>query len=224
MPIELENVSLDPTKTSVRESVEEVGGRDRRIVILEGVLLGPAVEDALDAIADAASVEAHDATLSLRTGRMMKVRRLSMTRQSDARSGAAGFVLALEAEDAYEYADTPVDTPWNVTASGDTLNILSNGTVPVLTTMTLTANGSVINPKFSDGEKSMGYEGTVPDGETLIFDPATGKATLEGSDVTPHMTGTFLEVQPEGTTLTYTDDPASSHNAGVVISIHDRWW
>jgi hypothetical protein len=56
------------------------------------------------------------------------------------------------------------------------------------------------------------------------MDGRSGVVTLEGADVTPYTSGEFPRIAPEGTTLTYEDDAASSHTAAVTVAFRDRWW
>jgi hypothetical protein len=220
--------TFDERHTAFAESLEEVGGRNEQVITVSGVVLGESslvgVEARLDAIVDAASVEDYSAVLSLRTGRRMLVRRNSFRREVARDSLVGSFTLELAAKSPFEEAVSEVSSGWTVTASGQTKAVTAVGNVFSLPRITLVATGSIVDPSFGDGTRTILYSGVVADGETLAFDGAAGVATLEGVDVTPYTTGEFPRVSPEGTTLTYVDDAGSSHTAAVTVAYRDRWW
>jgi hypothetical protein len=227
MPITLGPITLEETNTSARERHDEVGGRDARTITIDGLISGSTVaqiEAGLDAILDAASAEDYTAALSLRDGRRLWVRRNKYTRELDRENLAGAFTLELEARDPFEESVDETAVNWNITASGQTQPVTPSGNVFAKPRITLVASGDIINPAFSDGTRAITYMGTVADGEELVFDAATGTATLEGADVTPYTTGLFPNLEPEGTTITYTDDASSTHTATVTIAFRDRWW
>lgn len=228
MAITLGSITFDEGLTQVQEKYEEVGGRDERIVTISGILTNESsvadIDALLDAILDAASVEDFTAELSLRSGRRLFVRRNAYSRSiaRDARTGS--FTLELKAEIPFEESTALTSVPWTVTASGDTQAATGGGTAFSLPILTLVASGTIVNPSFSDGTRIISYSGTVADGETLVFDAVQNVVTLEGLDVTPYTSGLCPYISPEGTTLMYTDDAASSHTASVTLDFRDRWW
>ncbi|HIJ74645.1 MAG TPA: hypothetical protein HPP83_11145 [Candidatus Hydrogenedentes bacterium] len=228
MAITLGAVTFDDKHTTVREKQEEVGGRNERQIEIVGVILGESslsdVESKLDAIADAASEEDYSAVLSVRAGRRLLVRRESFVREVARESLAGSFALKLAAKDPFEEASSTTNVNWTISISGATKAVSANGNVFSRPTITLVASGAVVNPSFSDGTRTIAFSGTVADGETLVLDAVTGLATLEDEDVTPYSSGLFPRISPEGTTLTYEDDDASSHAASVTVGFRDRWW
>lgn len=221
-------VTFDEAHTTVREKEEEVGGRNERAVTVSGVIVDRAsvaeIEADLDAIIDAASVEDYTAALSLRGGRRLWVRREGFMREIKGEALVGSFKLELAARDPFEESEAETAIAWNVSASGAQQAAASSGNVYAKPVIELVASGDVIDPVFSDGERMIAYSGTVQDGETLVFDGEAGMVTLEGADVTPYTSGVFPRIAPEGTTLTYTDDAASSHTAAVIVRFRDRWW
>jgi len=73
MSFTLGAVVFDRRYTAVQEKYEEVGGRDERVVILNGIVAGEstvgAIEARLDAVLESASVSDYGAVLTLRSGR-----------------------------------------------------------------------------------------------------------------------------------------------------------
>lgn len=228
MAITLGNVTFDELHTTVREKFEEVGGRDERRIVISGAVVGEStvadIETELDRILDAASVEDYGAELSLRTGRRLWVRRNKFSREVSGESLIGSYALELRAQEPFEEATVPVSAGWTVTASGATRGVTSSGNVFSWPAITLVATGAVVNPSFSDGERTIAYSGIVGDGETVVFDGVAGVVTLEGVDVTAYSSGVFPRVSPEGTTLSYVDDATSTHTADVTVAYSDRWW
>ncbi len=228
MAITLGSLTFDEAHTTFEEQYEEVAGRDERVVLVKGLIAGAStiadVESMLDAIIDAASAEDYSVALSLRDGRQLFVRRDQFERQILREKHCGAFTLKLRARDPFEESTAVTETPWSVAASGATINVASSGNVPSHAVISLVATGAVIDPSFSDGENMIGYSGTVADGETLVFDGPARRVTLEGVDVTPYSAGLFPVIDPSGTTLTYSDDDASSHTAEVTVAHRDRWW
>ncbi len=228
MAITLGPVTFDDAHTTVREKLEEVGGRNERSITVSGAIVGQssvsAIEAQIDAILDAASVEDFSAELSLRSGRRLFVRRNEFSREVQSEALVGAFTLELEAKDTFEESTSITTVNWTVTTSGETQAASSAGTVYAKPNISLVATGTIVDPSFSDGSRTISFSGTVQDGETLVLDAATASATLEGSDVTPYTSGLFPRISPEGVTLTYVDDAGSSHTAQVTVTYRDRWW
>jgi hypothetical protein len=226
--ITLAGIAFDEVHTTAQEKLEEVGGRDQRVVEVAGLVVGepsePDVEARLDAILAAASAEDYGAALSLRPGRRLWVRREAFTREVSGEPLAAAFTLTLRACTPFEESTSETTDGWSITASGATKALDTTGTMYSLPALRLVAAGGVVNPSFSDGQRTLGYSGVVADGSELVLDGPAGIVTLDGEDVTPYSEGAFPRIEPGGTTFTYTDDTASSHTAAVTIALRDRWW
>ncbi len=224
-PLSLDGLHFDARYTSVREAYEEVGGRDARTVHIEGVLQdsdADALEAALGAIMAAAS-DVHTVPLVLRPGRVLHVRRLAFRRERP-RRGHTAFRLDLEAPDPCEYANAETETPWAIAATGDLVGLTPAGNVWTPARVALFANGDLVAPAIGDGARTATYTETVPAGSLLTFDGATGRVTLDDEDVTPYVTGELPRIGPGPSTLTYTGDAASSHDATGSVAYTDRWW
>ena len=215
-----------PDAIRVREEHEELGGRDGRVVLIEGVVEGSSATVVVGVLAAvmAAASEVEEGVLQLRPGRGLLVRRRGFVREVAADGRTGSFVLRLEARDPFEFslADTTVN--WSVVSSGDTQELSTSGNVWAPLLFTVAAVGDLVEPTFSDGIRTMVYEGIVGDGQVLVLDGALGMATLDGADVTAYTGGDFLRVLPGGTTVTFSDDAGSSHSVSVVVSFADRWW
>lgn len=228
MAITLGPYTFDPAHTTVRETHQEVGGRRERAIEITGLIVGEptvaAIEAKLDAILDAASSEDYSAALSIRSGRELYVRRIEFKREIANDALVGSFTLKLHARDPFEQSANPTLQDWSINASRATVTVTAGGNHTSLPTIAITATGALINPSVSDGTRGITYYGIVAAGSVLLFDGPNSRVLLDGVDVTPYTSGLFPEIAPEGTTLTYTDDNASSHNAEVVVSFHDRWW
>ena len=228
MAVTLGNVTFDEAHTTVREKLEEVGGRNERRITVSGMIADQntvaGIEAQLDAILDAASVEDFLAELSLRSGRRFLVRRNAFVREIQGESLVGSFTLELAAQNPFEESTGTTTENWSISASGQTLVVSSAGNVYARPKITFIPTGTVINPTFSDGTRIFAFSGTVQNGEKFIVDPEANVVTLQGIDVTPYTTGDFPRIAPEGTTLTYTDDPSSSHTALAILTFRDRWW
>ncbi len=228
MAITLGTYAFDPAHSTVRETHQEIGGRRERVVEIVGLIVGEAtvaaIDAVLDSILDAASPDDYDAALSIRPGRQLFVRRTAFKRERSSDAMVGSFELALHARDPYEHSLNPTSQNWSIGASGATLALAAGGNHTSEPVITITAEGELVNPAISDGVWSIVYNGIVSAGSVLVIDGPNARVTLDGVDVTPYTTGLFPEIAPEGTTLTYTDDAASSHDAEAVVSYHDRWW
>jgi hypothetical protein len=220
--MQLNSLSLPPN-TAASEKLEELGGRDGRVILLTGVITGANLEAQLDALLAAASESAY-VPLSLRTGRHFLVRRTVFERELHLRRQAASFKLTLETDSPFEEAEVESSVPWPVSASGATLELAPAGNAETLPRLTLTATGTLIAPAISDGTRTLRYTGTLAAGDTLVIDAEAATVTLNLDDVTPYTEGELPRLAPASATLTYTDDPDSSHGAFITVAWRERWW
>ena len=228
MNIVLGNVTLDRTCTTVHEHYEEVGGRDARHVTLSGVIVGmstvEAVETRLDAILAASSLSDGETPLSLRPDRRLLVRRLKYAREVSSTPVAGSFVLELEAVNPFEESTLLHEISLSITTTGQTLSLTTTGNVFALPVITLVAQGDLISPAFSDGQRRILYEGHVRTGQVLVLDGSHNTATLDGVEITPYTRGLFPHLDPTGSVLRYEDGASSSHTATATVAFRDRWW
>lgn len=227
MPIDLGGYQLDNAYTAVREEYEVVGGRQTRAIQITGLLRGTgnlaALVEALDNIAQAVS-ETVPTELVLRAGRRLFARRERFIREVSARALVGQFVLALRADDAWEESAAANESSWNIGLSGATHEVSNGGNASAPLRISLGAESALVRPAVGDGERTLRYEGTVPNGAMLVFDAALREVTLDGVDVTPYTSGEFPMVEPGEQVLIYSDDPASGHMAVATVTFRDRWW
>lgn len=228
MPITLDSLTFDEAHTAAREKLEEVGGREGRVVVLSGFVVGEptpeAVEARLDAIAAAASDEDYAAILSLRPGRQMRVRRAAFNRSLVKGKLAGAFELTLESRLPFEESAEPLVQEWPIVANGDTLAVATPGTAPAPLRIVIAAQAQLLYPAIDDGVRSLTYRGAVGAGQTLTLDGEAACVTLDGEDVTAYTAGDFPMVRPGGSIVTFTDDEMSDHRAEVTVSHRARWW
>ncbi len=227
MPITLNTHTFDPALTTAREDHQELAGQDGRTIRINGILQGlpdtPAIEAALDNILAAAS-EDEITLLSLRPGRQLRVRRKKFTREVQKEALLGRFELILHAEDPFEEATDLTIWPWSVSNSPATRDITLNSTAPTPILLILQANNTLIEPSITDGTRTIAYDGVLPTGTVLELDGKRRQARIDGNDVTPYIPGEFPLLTPGPNTLTYTDDPTSTHNALIAIWFNERWW
>jgi len=228
MAIVLSTITFDELHTSAREKHEEVGGRDGRRIEISGVIAGEqtlaGVEAKLDAILEAASSEDYVAALSLRPERRLWVRRVQFSRDVSPSTRVGSFVLVVEAKSPFEESIEAQTLQWTITTQEAALAVTTEGNASGLPLISITASGTIVNPSINAGARGILFCGTIQNGETLLLDSVTGRATLEGQDVTSYTLGLFPRVMPEGTTFQWQDSPDSSHQANVTITFRDRWW
>lgn len=229
MAITLGTVTFDETYTQVKEKLEEVGGRNERSIVLSGLIVGEEtvsdIHDRLDEILEASSQEAYSAELSVRGNRHFYVRRNGFSREVRPESLTGSFELELLAKQPYEESNFSMGTEWDVTSSGETKFLVPGGSVYAKTQLYVRATvNDIVNPTFSDGVRTIQYQGSLQIGQILFFDGFTDSVTLDGGDVMGYTTGLFPRLEPTGTTLTYTDDVTSSHTSMLDVYYIARWW
>lgn len=226
MAITLGAITLDPRQTQVREVLEEVGGRDRRRIHIDGLLTGSASREALeaeiDAILAAGSAPGYTVPLSLRPGRRMLVRREGFTRRIALDQLAAAYSLELAAPNPYEEAETETVEAWPISTAPAAIALSAGGNVQAPPVVTLEAQADIVNPALSDGTHTLAYLGTIPNGSVWLVDAAAGRVYLDGVDVTAYTHGGFPQLAPTGTTLVFNAD--GSPMAAGEVRWRDRWW
>lgn len=227
MAISVGAYTFDAGTTVVREAFEAVGGKQTRAIQITGVLRGladlAALNAALDDVLNAASEET-PVYVSLREGRRLLARREGFSREVNARAPAGQFTLDLRAEAALEESDTVHTVAWSTAVSGAEIAVSNAGNAAAPVVVTLNALGTILEPRMSDGTRSLRYGGAVEAGSALVMDGGAGRVTLNGEDITPYTDGDFPVVLPGASVLTYTDHDTSSHQIDGEVAFRDRWW
>ena len=218
---------LDPRTTGVREQLEEVGGRRERRVTLSGVFESladrAAVEAQLDAILAAASQEDFNCALSLRPGRRLWVRRDQFVREVVTWPVTGSYSLRLLAREPVEEAEVESSESGAFSTLPHGIALEIGGNAPSPLRITLEAGSDLSAPSFTDGERTLSYDGLVLEGHTMVVDGVAGCVWLEGEDITPYTMGLFPRPAPGNATLTLSangDDPAGT----LSVAWRDRWW
>jgi hypothetical protein len=212
--------------TAVLEELRETGGRDARVITLEGVIADldsiAGIEAALDAIAAAASEG--EAPLSIRSGRELLVTRTALRREIHRAALTGAFALVLEARDPVERAEEESVVTADFYFSGASTDLEAGGNTIVPLIAYLTPDEEVERPSLSDGTRTLVYDGVLSGGETLTLDGESGRVLLSGEDVTPYTEGELPRLAPGENTLTY----AQGTGTGIVMSaelrFRARWW
>lgn len=228
MAITLGTYAFDPLHIGITEQYQEIGGRDGRLIKIQG-LIGPKdsedqIEEEMDRLLAAASEDLENTPLSIRPGRRLWVRRTGFSREMHRTARTGAFVVELEARDPFEESEVLSFTPWTCTASGSSKSIASDGNAYAYPILTVCAVGTLIGPAFHDGRRTLRYPGYVQDGQTLVFHGAFRQATVAGQDITPYVQGHFPVIDPNHAVLTYSDEEDSSHNALITVAWRPRWW
>jgi hypothetical protein len=227
MPIVLESYAFKPGTTSAKERYEEVGGRNERRITIEGLIsksTTTAIETELDTILKLASSEDATAVLSIRPGRRLLVRRNKFVRDMSHERLAGAFELELVAPNPNEESEMETEVEWEISASGAALPLTSAGTANSELVIAVQAIGDLVNPAFSDGIRTLEFEGVVPAGSWLVINGHAQMVSRDAELVTPYTRGLFPLLTPPSALLTYTDHASSSHNAVATITYRDRWW
>jgi hypothetical protein len=216
------------SRTSVvREQYEVVGGKQTRAIRITGLLRGAVDEaaliDALDDLTAAVSTD-ESVAVSLRPGRQIFARREGFAREVNGQTLTGQFVLDLRAETAWEESEILHEAAWIIGLSGATLDVENAGNAMARPIISLTAEDVLIAPGISDGVRTLVYEGNVDHGSTLVVDAESREVRLDGTVVTGYTSGDFPQLSPGETTLTYLDDPGSSHLVTASVTHRDRWW
>lgn len=220
--------SFRADRTRVLSDLRFVEDRLRRQVELLGLLDGfPTRADfqaelaGLDAAVEA--FEAGQATLSLVAGRWLAGRVLRYRKTVDEAARSAAFRLIVLSEDRYERSQTLHEATLELTASGQSLALENAGTAESRPRLTLTALGALLDPRLGDGARALTYHGALAPGDALLLNCDAHTAELSGGNALHELVGDWPRLAPGATTLTYSDDAASSHSGLLRVEYRDFW-
>jgi len=217
--------TFNPKATAWSEQWEETGGKDARIIRIHGFLdreaPDPDTPAPLEALLAAASGEDPTA-LRLRPGRQLWVTRRRFTQAAHGRYAA--FTLELEAAHQFEEATEPLAMPWDTIADGPVLMTLNPGTAAAPIIIEMTALEDIAEPAFTDGTRTLHYEGLVLAGQTLRFDGEARKLLRGDDDLSPYTQGIFPEAAPGITAITFAHHASEGQAATINLQFRPRWW
>ncbi len=213
-----------PWRLAVREQQRVVQGQLRRTIEIKGAsdAFGSEAEAerALDQTVGAA-LAPEPLALRLRPGRSLCVRFAAFARERQNNAGA--FTLELAALSAWEEADEPRSRSFVVDELGVVGVLDVEGALAAPLIVDFTASGTVMAPRFGDGQEWISYDGLVPAGSTLRLDGCVERAYLDGEDVTEQVDGACLLARPGGAPLFFNADPEGSHSGLLTFTWRERW-
>jgi hypothetical protein len=225
--ITLGTITLRRDTVSVSEKLEEVGGRDARVVTLAGLVArepGLSVEAAIDVILDAASRADYTTLLSVRPGRRLWVRRAAFTRETAADGYSGAYTLDLEARDPFEEAVEETVALWDILPGGPGLALAPAGNAAAPLRIELMVLDDLVSPAVGDGTRAITLNERVAAGSALVFDGAAGRVTVDGEDLTGYTDGLFPVFAPGGATLSFSESPGGTGRASARVAFRARWW
>ena len=222
----LDDYALDQWQAAVVEKQRYDNGRWQRNIIIRGAAdtfeSSTQLTEAFDLLA-AATLAPEPVLLRLRPGRSVAVRLrgFEKTCHDDAIAGA--FTLELEALTPWEESDTLLSHEAQVSGNGVVCEVVSDGSLASPLSLTFTAVGLVLLPRFSDGVHTISYEGVLQNGSVLHIDAVSRKVFLDEEDVSSQASGEYLEIAPRATSITFEADAEGAQTGGLVLSWRERW-
>ena len=216
-------------RTSLDIQTRIVDGQTRKVVRIDTIILGFGSNAQFLANVELLEGEIElfdqgEVSLSATQGRYYEGRRLRLERTIDEKSRFAAFEIELLTHDRYERSQTLHQENLTITASGDYLDVDQEGNTHSPPQLQLTATGNLVKPVLSDGERSLYYWDTLQAGNNLVIDCDLRTAKLNGStNVLGKIAGSFPLLVPGESSITYTDDPSSTHNGTLLAKYRDRW-
>jgi hypothetical protein len=215
--------------TAVDVQTRFVEGRTRKVIRVDTILLGSGtLSEFLTRVAtlegEIEKFDRGEATLSITDGRYSTGRRMSLQRTLDEASRFAAFEIRFLTDDRFERSAVLHETSKVLTASGDTLQVTQQGNAASRPVIVISATGNLVKPAVSDGERTLTYEDDLPAGSELTIDCEKRTAVVDDTENVLNKTaGAFPLLSPGTTTLTYNDDPSSSHNGTLTVKYRDTW-
>lgn len=226
MAITLGSYTFDEARTEAVQWIEEVGGREQRRVTLSGIVEGDSLADSVAArmldVAAACSPDSYETPLYLRPERRLMVRRIAYKQTITGNPPLGSFEITLEAADRFEESVYVSQVTAYGAIDGVTRDLENQGAAPAPLTIQITPRDPILNPRVSDGVRTIAYEGTLPAGSVLVLDGESAAAHRDGEEAMPFVTGLFPLVAPAMTTVTFYADDASA--ADVQYTFRQRWW
>lgn len=218
--------ALDQWQASVAEKQRYENGRWKRTIVIRGTAdtfeSSAQLTAALDTLA-AATLAPEPVLLHLRPGRAVAVRLRRFEKTCHETAIAGAFTLELEGLTPWETSDSLQTYETTITENGVACEVASNGSLASPLSFTFTAIGMVLLPAFSDGVHTLLYSGILQNGSILEVDSILRKVYVDTEDVSAQVSGDFLEIRPEGTSVSFEADPEGARTGALALSWRERW-
>lgn len=216
-------------RTFVRVRTREVLSRVRKEIEIYSLLIHYASLEGLRGDLEALEGELEkldrgEVSLSIHEGRYFMGRRRDLQRFVEPRHLAATIHLLVLTEDRFERSVEEHQETLALSESGQAMVVSQAGSGLAFARFLLTAGGTLVKPRISDGTRSVVFEASLESGETLELDGDARTAKRNSSENVLHLvSGEFPLLSPGDTTITYTDDEASSHTGTLEVRYRDLW-
>lgn len=208
---------------------EEALSRVRKSIRIDAIL-GPfdSINEALAMLDDLegqlALLDIGLADVRIQADRFHMAHRKEYERAVDERTLTASVHIVLLTEDAFERGVQIESHHLNI-ADGETEIIISQaGNIDALPVLTVQAQGVIINPTVTDGQRTWTYMGTLSPGDALVVDSDQRTAILNGTvNVLNRAAGDFIRLYPDATRISWSEDVASSQQATLTIQYRSLW-
>ncbi|MCK5862586.1 MAG: hypothetical protein KAH38_08880 [Candidatus Hydrogenedentes bacterium] len=218
--------ALDSWHVTIVEKQRYNNGRWHRNILIRGSAdtfeSTTQLTEALDLLA-AAPFASDPVALRLRPGRSAAVRLRGFERTRCDNAVAGAFTLELEGVTPWEESDTSQSYEAPVTGNGLVCEITSGASLASPLSLTFTAAGMVLLPRFGDGTRTLLYAGILPNESILQINSAAGKVFLDGEDVSSQVSGSFLQTTPRTTEISFEADAEGTQTGTLQLSWRERW-
>ncbi len=216
-------------RTVVTVRTREVLSRVRREIEIVSLFCSYAslsqLESDLEALEGALErFDRREAGLSLHPGRYLMGWRRDWQKLIEPQARAASIRLLALTDDRFERSVEEHVLNVSITQQNQATPVSQAGNGLAFPRFLLTATGTLINPSFSDGSRTLTCNVQLSPGETLEIDSDRRSVLKNGTtNVLSQTSGEFPLLEPGGGELVYADDAASSHLGSLEIRYRDLW-
>lgn len=165
-----------------------------------------------------------EAGLRLHPGRYLMGWRRDWQKLIEPQARAASIRLLALTDDRFERSIEEHILNVSISHQNQTTQVSHTGNGWAFPRCSITATGTLINPSFSDGSRTLTCTVQLSPGETLAIDSDRRSALKNGTtNVLSQTLGEFPLLEPGGGELVYADDAASSHLGNLEIRYRDLW-
>ncbi len=165
-----------------------------------------------------------EAGLSLHPGRYLMGWRRDWQKLIEPQARAASIRLLALTDDRFERSIEEHVLNVSVAQQSQATPVSHAGNGWAFPQCSIAATGTLINPSFSDGSRTLTCNVQLSPGETLQIDSDRRSVLKNGTaNVLSQTLGEFPLLEPGGGELVYADDAASSHLGSLEIRYRDLW-